>query len=160
MKKIISALTLAMAFAGSALAQDDLGTANLVVHTGDGQSVEYSFAVEPVVTFEGNDLVLTDIDETRVVYPMSEGVSFTFTNITTGISNTKVTPSLSVRLVNGIVTVAGLEPNAPVMVYDLAGRRVATAAADPTGSAVVNTQGWSAGAYVFSAKGQSFKIIK
>ncbi|MDE5796326.1 MAG: hypothetical protein K2H75_04390, partial [Muribaculaceae bacterium] len=94
MKKIISALTLAIAFAGSALAQDDLGTANLVVHTGDGQSVEYSFALEPVVTFEGNDLVLTDIDETRVVYPMSEGVSFTFTNINTGISNTKVTPSL------------------------------------------------------------------
>ncbi|MDE6679928.1 MAG: hypothetical protein K2J92_01080, partial [Muribaculaceae bacterium] len=78
MKKIISALTMALAFAGSALAQDDMGTANLIVHTGNGQSIEYSFALEPRVTFEGNDLVLTDIDETRVVYPMSEGVSFTF----------------------------------------------------------------------------------
>ncbi len=160
MKKLISALALSLAFAGNALAQDDLGTANLVVHTGDGQSIEYSFAVEPIVTFEGNDLVLTDIDETRVVYPMSEGIRFTFTNINTGVKDVKATPSMSIRLVNGIVTIAGLEPNAPVMVYDLAGRRVASAVADSAGSAVVNTQGWNTGAYVFTAKGQSFKIIK
>lgn len=151
---------MALAFAGSALAQDDMGTANLIVHTGNGQSIEYSFALEPRVTFEGNDLVLTDIDETRVVYPMSEGVSFTFNNINTAVNDIKAAPSMSVRLVGGIVTVSGLEPETAVMVYDLAGRRVASATADLTGAATVNTQGWNPGAYVFAAKGQSFKIIK
>lgn len=159
MKKIIiAALALAGAFMTVETQAKEINS--LLVNLADGKTIEYVFIDEPVATFRGTDVVITNLDEIEVSYPMAEVANFTFKKEVGVNAFREGRADLRVNVSRDMISVEGLAAGATLSLYDTSGRIVATATSDGEGFASISTSRFADGVYVASAASHSFKFIK
>lgn len=161
MKKYIFAALFALALACPSAVKADDASYSLLVNTADGLTVEYDFEYLPIATFEGDVMIITDdrnVNGTR--FEMDNVVNMTFKAATSGVEALPDTDHIKVSVANGQLSVRGLEADSGLVVFDVAGKVVASAFADPDGCASVNIEALGKGVYVASMPGYSFKFIR
>ena len=161
MKKYIVSLLAVFAFFLTASAQhiDQLYTMH--VTTVDGSTVDFEFADEPVMTFNGADMTISSAASADTKFQMDNVVSVTFSSVPSGIATVKDGESgIHVSVSDGKITVSGMAANAKVSVYDVGGALVASANADAGGQAVVNISNLGKGVFVVSTPANAFKFTK
>ena len=110
----------------------------------DGKATCFALSEKPEVTFSGNDLVLKTERET-VNYPLSDVLTFEFTDETTGIGSS--------------IKGEGLQPGSRVDVYAVNGQTVGTAIVTANGSVEISLNGQS-GVFIVKSLNKTFKFIK
>lgn len=162
MKKYIFAALIALALAPCASIK--AGTSySLFVTTAEGNTVEYDFEYLPVVTFEGDEMVITDdrnVKGTR--YAIDNIVSMTVKSDTdpSVVNNIAEDGHIKVSVTDEVLTVSGLEADSRLAVYDAAGKTVASAAADQYGTAQLKIGNLGKGVFVATMPNYSFKFIR
>ena len=138
MKKLIfSLLTL---FAATASWADTA----LIVHQKSGGTVEFAFREKPVVTYDGEYLVITVMDAS-VSYPLSNMQKFTFGEVSD--DYTRITAPVNVA------------PQ-PTYIYSLDGKLVRTLQPSEDGSTSASLEGLTSGTYVIKNGKTSYKVLK
>lgn len=138
MKKLIfSLLTL---FAATASWADTA----LIVHQKSGGTVEFAFREKPVVTYDGEYLVITVMDAS-VSYPLSNMQKFTFGEVSD--DYTRITAPVNVA------------PQ-PTYIYSLDGKLVRTLQPSEDGSTSASLEGLTSGTYVIKNGQTSYKVLK
>ena len=138
MKKLI--LSLLTLFAATA----SWAETALFVHQKSGGVVEYAFKDKPVVTYNGEFLVIS-VSGGSVEYPLSDMQKFTF-----GEADDVVTR---------IVAPVDVAPQ-PTFIYTLDGKLVRTFQPTEDGKTPANLDGLPAGTYVVKNGKTSYKVLK
>lgn len=159
MKKIIMAAAVALAAIGSAQAAPIAPRHDLLIHTGQGETLTYHFADKPVVTFSGDDMVVTSLETPALSFAMENIVNMTFAEDWTGVEAVAATGK-NIFVTSTTLTVSGMNDGARVDIFDMGGARVATATANADGRADSDISRLTKGVYTVSADGISFKFIK
>ncbi len=160
MKKHIFAALLALTLAPASLVKAD-SNYSLLVNTADGNSIEYQFEYLPVATFEGNEMIITDDRNVKGVrYAIENVVNMTIKSGTSGVEGVADANHVKIAVANDILSVSGLEAEVQVMVYDAAGKLVASALADQNGAISLSIGNLGKGVYVVALPNQSFKFIR
>lgn len=138
------------------MAQEDM-TQALTVYTDNGEVV-FLFRDKPEMTFDGEDALLSTTKGESVRFPMAEikNIVFGTVNSVKGVDATGVTVSLE----GDLLAVSGLEAGAQVKVFTTAGAAVAGASASADGRVEIQLGHLSAGVYVASIPGHTFKFIR
>lgn len=160
MKKHIFAALFALAVASSAVVQASTSY-SLLVNTADGNTVEYEFEYLPVATFEGDVMIITDdrsLEGTR--FAMDNVINMTIKSATSAVESVAGAAHLKISTANDVLSVSGLEAETQVMVYDAAGKLVASANAGQDGCISLNIGNLAKGVYVVAMPKQSFKFIR
>lgn len=160
MKRNILAALIVLALAPFASVKAD-NTYSLLVNTSDGNTVEYAFEYLPIATFEGDMMIITDdrnANGTR--YAMDNVVNMTIKAASSGVDNVVEVSHIKVAIANDILTVEGLGPDNNLMIYDAAGRLVASGIGDISGCASIDISGLGKGVYAVSTPKNSFKFIR
>lgn len=130
----------------------------LVVHMRDGGRVSYVLEETPVVTFVGNNLHVqtTAVSNDHEVAAVDK---FTFEKVSS--LNDVTVGECRISVVDGVVSIQGLEPSQEVSVADIRGRIVARVGADSMGVAVLSIRDMAQGVYIVTvADGKSFKLYQ
>ena len=131
------------------------------VNTKGGQTVDYKFEAEPVITFSDSQMTIEAFAGSPVKYVMDDVENITFSGETNSIGTVaKDGMKVVVSTVNGDIHIAGMKPCSKVDVYDAAGSMVATAYSDADGQATVGLGNLAKGVFVVNIPGNSFKFIK
>ncbi|MDE7351015.1 MAG: hypothetical protein K2N25_08110 [Muribaculaceae bacterium] len=162
MKKHIFAALIALALAPCASIKAETSY-SLFVNTVDGKTVEYNFDYLPVATFEGDEMIITDdrnVDGTR--FAMENVVNMTIKADTdpSAVENVAEAGHIKVSVAADLLTVSGIEPDSRLVVYDAAGKAVASAVADQHGTAELNIGNLGKGVFVAAMSNYSFKFIR
>ncbi len=160
MNRLIIAVIILLAGVSAAFADADIRHRSMVLTTKQGESVQFRFSLDPVVTFSGTDLVLTDINDDSVTFPIENVASITFVDDTTGVEAIAAGDTVRITLADGLLTAEGLKEGAFLTLYDMKGAAVASVRADENGRAEVAVSRLAKGVYAVSAAGHSFKFIK
>ena len=120
----------------------------------------YAFNERPVVTFEGDNLVVRTSEE-EVEY--SDGVVHKFTIETTppqpsGISNPLVQPQIVIK--RGDIALQGCKEGTKVRIYSLNGVLMSSSNIGTDGSVVVSTSQFPKGVYLIQTETLTYKFIK
>lgn len=160
MKKLLLFLCLWLGMSVAARAQywDSVKKiTQVLVWNADGTYAAYRCADHPVVKVVDREFILR-VNGTEVIFPADEARKFTFDDEQlTPVEGTTMQGSFDVT--QDAVKADGLKPGTAVEVYDLNGRRVATAKA-AAGSASVDISALSRGVYVVKAGSTNFKFMK
>ncbi len=125
----------------------------------DGKATCFALSEKPEVTFSGNDLVLKTERET-VNYPLSDVLTFEFTDETTGIgAATQAAKGNAVFRFGSSIKGEGLQPGSRVDVYAVNGQTVGTAIVTANGSVEISLNGQS-GVFIVKSLNKTFKFIK
>lgn len=155
MKKFLLSLTLMLATV-AAWAED-----GFYVVTTSGEQAGFIFSEQPVWTCEGDNLVITCMNNT-VEYPMADVDCIYFDEIgsssPTGI--TEVKNAELVRFVSDGVELTGFAANTPVTIYNLQGQLVGTYSTDGSGSLNISLADREQGIYIIHANKSTLKIKK
>lgn len=159
MKRYIITAIMAMIFAFAGSAQE-VNAYALQVNTKDGTTVNYEFEYNPVVTFDGDNVVIID-DYTGIstTYNMVDIENFTILKPELGVEKIAV-PDLVVKVYRECISIAGLAAGASVNIFNLAGSVVASSAAGENGSVTLAIDDLGSGVFVVSMPGNSFKFIR
>ncbi len=136
-KLIISLLTL---FAATASWADTA----LIVHQKSGGTVEFAFSEKPVVTYEGDHLVIS-VDGASVSYPLSDMQKFTFGELSENYTR--------------IIAPVNVAPQ-PTYIYSLDGKLMRTLQPSEDGSTSASLEGLTPGTYVIKNGKTSYKVLK
>lgn len=155
---IISALAVAALTLGASAAEF---THSFVVNLKSGATVEYQFADDPVMTFEGEDIKVTALKGETLLEPVADVQNITFTATPTGVSEVAADGSHIVVRYDGLtLSVAGLGAGSRLCVYSVDGVLRASAEADEAGLVSVPVQELPGGVYVAASKEHKFKFVK
>lgn len=158
MKKYIFAAIFALASALTVSAETSYA---LLVNTTGGNSIEYDFEYLPIVTFEGDEMIISDDRGAGSArYAMEDVVNMTIKSATSGVDEVAEAGRIKVRTEGSVMSVHGLEGAAKVNVFDASGKLVASAVADPSGVASFDISALGTGIYVVSMPEHSFKFIR
>ena len=134
----------------------------VAIHQADGQVATFAFTEKPVVTYSGNDLVLTTT-KTSVQYPIYKLKKIDF-NVSfddlTGIEAAKEKADAQLRFRDGTLTVHGGEAGSHVYIYNMKGMQVGKYRLDSNGNATIPLSGLSKDFYVVKSKRFTFKFRK
>lgn len=131
----------------------------LVLKLADQTVSTFELASSPVVTYSGNDIVVTCGSEVfQTSMANIEAVKFEKGGAS-GIERITTTEPRA-AFAFGNASFEGMQAGAPVTVYTLDGRTVATAKADSEGRATVSMSGLQQGVYIIRTPNKSFKIKK
>lgn len=159
MKKIIISVLAVVAFAFQGIAVEY--THSLIVTLTSGDKVEYQFADEPVMTFDGENLQLDSNAGNRLYQPVSEVVNITFAAEESGLDKTVAAEKrIKIAYDGATLAISGLNQATVVSVYSVAGVAVATATADADGAVSIPVDNLASGVYVASSKEHTFKFVK
>lgn len=118
----------------------------LNVHSKTGTVVSYSFLEKPVVTYDGDVLVLKT-EKASVEYPLSDLEKFTFSEIESNIES---------------ISSSGIYGDCSISIFDMSGRSIRTISADKstdtTPQLLLNDL--ERGMYIVKQGEVSYKIIK
>lgn len=156
MKKYIFAVAAAL-LGGLAANADELSS--FIVNKTDGAKIEFKFAMDPEMTFDGDDLVITDSAEATVRYPMAEVENVTFSKYTSSLQDVGA-DKVSVELTRSFVRISGLQAGASVRLLDINGMTLAAGSADADGSLTLGVEDLAKGVYIIAMPGHSFKFIR
>ena len=137
-------LTLALIIGATAIMAAPQRT--ITIHQSDGQIVSFAFTERPVVTYEGNDLVLTTT-KTTVQFPIYLLKKLQFDedwvnsddNVATAIEQKE--PDVLFGFHDGTLTISGGTPNTQVTLYSVKGMMVGQWRLDDSGCATIPMQG-------------------
>lgn len=124
----------------------------------DGKNTYFALSDKPEVTFEGNFLVLKTERET-VRYPLSDMLTFEFSNHATGINATGEGEGNVVFTLGETVRGEGLKPGSRVSVYSAGGVTIGSSLADNNGSVEIPLNGQT-GVFIVKSLTKTFKFIR
>ncbi len=131
----------------------------LVLTQTDGNVSKFALADEPVITYSGNDIVVTCGDAVLQT-SMANVESVTFEKgEPTSISEMRtkdVTPSFSFNT----ASFEGLQAGAAINVFSIEGKMVSSSKADAEGKASIDMGNLPTGVYILRTPNKSFKIKK
>ena len=157
MKTKLTLLTLLLTIAAGLWAENAVA-----IHQVDGQVATFAFTEKPVVTYSGNDLVLTTT-KTSVQYPiyMLKKIDFdvSFDDLT-GIESVEKKADAQFRFQDGALCISGGEPGTMVYLYNLKGIKAGQYRLDAKGSATVPMQGLGRDVYIVKTQSFTFKFRK
>lgn len=134
----------------------------VAIHQVDGQVATFAFTEKPVVTYSGNDLVLTTT-KTSVQYPiyMLKKIDFdvSFDDLT-GIESVEKKADAQFRFQDGMISVVGGESGSQVFLYSMSGTKVGQYRLDGSGHIDIPVQHLSKGIYIIQTKHFTFKFRK
>ena len=142
MKKKFSLLLLLLVFSIHGWSE----SVQLVVHSKSGSEVRYALSEKPVVTFRGDELILTT-ENTTVEYPLADLQKFTFEETVDAL---------------GKVYMNQAKGDATVRIYNVSGTLVRTIMPpENEGSDITfSTQDLPAGIFIIKQGTQTYKIRK
>lgn len=133
----------------------------LVLTESSGTVSKFALADSPIVTYEGNDLVVACNEQTLTIG--LEGLKLGFGEMeATSINGIAADGSEKVRSLFsfGVAQFEGLQPGASVWVYSISGNCLETAKADDNGRVEVSLNNLPKGIYIIGTPTRSFKIKK
>jgi hypothetical protein len=131
----------------------------LVLTESSGIVNKFALADSPIVTYEGNDLIVTCKDQTLTIG--LEGLKLGYGEMeTSNINNIVVDGSEKLRSLFsfGVAQFEGLQPGTSVRVYSISGKCLDTVKADGNGRLVVSLNNLPKGIYIIYTPTRSFKI--
>lgn len=133
----------------------------LVLTQGDGSVSKFALSESPVVSFDGDMLVVTCGEQS--ISASLLGLSYSFTEeegeATAIHSPLTSNPSpLTSRIAFGEAQFTGLKAGAQVVVYDLNGRAIASEKASSDGKASISLSQMPQGVYIIKAQGKAIKV--
>lgn len=134
--------------------------AALRIHCKSGSDATILLSERPLVTFAGNDLVVTTPTDV-VCYPSDEVVKFTYVGADeiAGMASAGWA-GIVFSFGDGCLTVANLSAGAAVSVYMPDGRLLSSATADAHGRATLTLPETAGGVYVVKTPTVAFKLRK
>ena len=153
MKKFLLSLTLMLATV-AAWAED-----GFYVVTTSGERTCYLFEDKPVLTFEGDNLVITCLGD-AVIYRMSDLDHMEFVEDQPVTKLTEVKDIELVRFVGDGVELSGFAAYTTVTIYNLQGQLVGTYSTDESGSLNISLADREQGIYIIKANKSTLKIKK
>lgn len=152
MKRFAVILLLAVCCAG--YAQN-----SVTLYLKSGKSVSYTFQEKPVMSYYGNEL-LVSTQEVQVQYALESIYRLCFEDNSQ--TTVKEVINADVRFAVGAdaITITGEEPESDIYIYDLNGVCVGKYSADENGDAEISIRELSDGIYVVKTSALSFKITK
>jgi|GEM_PF-6317310 len=153
-KHLLSAL---LATALLATATPSLADSYVKVTTQAGKVTLFTLSEQPTITFS-TDSVLVSTASLKLSYPASEQLTFELTDQTTAVNLAQTTGTVQFHMDDNL-DVTGLEPSAPVVLYDAQGRKLVSARATQQGSAQVSLSGLH-GVIIVKTPQKTFKMIK
>lgn len=134
----------------------------IVVCQKDGTVAKFAFTEKPVVTYSGDELVMTT-NKTSVQYPMNRllKIYFDVAEVPDGI-DVEVTQPEDVQFAfrDGGLVVSGGKAGAVVNLYRLNGVAAGQFRLDDNGCVTISTDHLSRGVYIMKAEQVSFKFLK
>lgn len=124
-----------------------------------GMSVVFQLDEQPVMTFEGDELVLTT-HMSRVSYEAKAVAGFSYTYVDPADIGIKGMPKCILQLENNMLIATGLEPKSLIEVYDIEGRFVASEVTDGNGSVKLMLPILRGALYVVKTSVANFKISR
>jgi len=116
----------------------------LVVHRKSGETIEFAFSEEPVVTYADGFLVVSE-GKASVLYPLTDIQKFTFGEVTDHVTR--------------ITSPADALPH-PTYIYNVGGMLLRTFSPSDDRSTSASLDGLPAGTYIIKNGTTSYKIIK
>ncbi len=156
MRKFLIALFLASVATPGVLAET---LTHVTVWSNSGETSHFALSEQPVVTFEGNQLVLVSADS-RYEFLISDVDKFTFTNPASVELNEIDTATVVISLSGDEIKLSGLNPGSLVSLYAMDGRVVLTSQADSDGVCIESIASLSGGIYLIRTESKTFKILK
>ena len=126
----------------------------IVIRQKSGNETVLQMAFNPVITFAGEDMVITS-DLTTIYIPLADVDGYTATNGTSSVRPLTGAPLFA----NGHVVFRGLVRGTVARVYTVDGRLVCQQAADASGCADVSLDSIPKGVYIINTPNNSIKII-
>lgn len=124
----------------------------------EGKATTFALTDKPMVTFTSDQLVLTAGSKT-VEYPLTDFLSFTFTDQPTGINTVGADQSNAVfSFTNFSVRGEGLKAGTRVSVYTINGQLVGSAVVNQNGAVEVPFDGQK-GVFIVKSLTKTFKFI-
>lgn len=131
----------------------------MMLHLASGKQVICLLDEKPIVTFSGDELVLTT-HMNEVSYQSADVLKFTYLYVDpAGIDQVGVPQSMFSFRGNAL-SVSGAEPDSQIAVYSVDGALVASAKADKKGAASIILPELSGKVYVVKTSVANFKITK
>lgn len=131
----------------------------MMLHLASGKQVVCMLDEKPVVSFSGDELILTThMNEVR--YQSEDVLKFTYLNVNPTTVNTAEMSQSMFSFSENTLSITGAEPDSPVAVYSVEGILVASAKTDKKGSAIVSLPEQSGKVYVVKTSIANFKITK
>ena len=151
--KLLVALSMLQGLAGKAYANE-----MVVVNDSHGGKSTFNLSTHPVISIDTYSLILKT-DETTVMFPLNEFVSFSIVDdsTTTGIQE-KGAGSPSFSFGSGLKA-NGLQPSSPVKVYNLSGILVAEGTTDAEGRLQLDVDTVKGITYLVKTTTGSFKFV-
>ena len=128
--------------------------ARIVIKQKGGNETTLELSTNPVITFSGEDLVITN-DYTTISIPLDDIDKYEVTDGTTGIEPKTIEPLFS----NGHVIFNGIPMGCPIHIYALDGRMVSQVKAGSSGRAEVSLEDLPKGAFIIATQNNRIKVI-
>lgn len=129
----------------------------LVLTRNNTEVAKFSLNDTPVITFSGDDLVVTCNGEEKLKTSM-EGLKNSFESVETGIQDIESEEPAKPRFIFGEAILEGLKSGDPITVYTLDGKVVSHTTANANGSATINISNLGKGIFILRTPSQSIKI--
>lgn len=153
-------MRLLLAFLLTALCSVASGQNSIAIHQKDGQVAKFAFSEKPVVTYSGNDLVVTTT-KTTVQYPvyMLQKVAF---DVSDELANDieEVKQQAQFRFEGETLNISGGEPGSSVSIYNMGGVMVGQYRLDSDGRASISIQSMDKNLYIVKTTRFTFKFRK
>ncbi len=153
MKKFLLSLTLMLAMV-TVWAED-----GFYVVTTSGDRTYYLFEDQPVLTYEGDNLVITCLGD-AVIYPMSDLDRMQFVEDQPSTKLTEIKNAELVRFAGDGVELSGFAAYTTVTIYNLQGQQIGAYSTDGSGSLNISLADREQGIYIIKANKSTLKIKK
>ena len=134
----------------------------VAIHQTDGQVATFAFSEKPVVTYSGNDMVLTTT-KTIVQFPIYKLKKIDFDislDDATGVKDVEKEADVQFSFAGGKLIVSGGETGSQVTIYNIKGVQVGQYQLDSNGNATISTNNLGKDFYVVKSKSFTFKFRK
>ena len=134
---------------------------SIAIHQKDGNVATFAFSEKPVVTYSGNDLVLTT-KQTTVTYPvyMLQKIVFDLKDIADDIDALEVEGKSEFSFQGETLNISGGEPGSSVFIYNMSGMMVDQYRLDSNGHASIPISGMDKSLYIVKTTRFTFKFRK
>lgn len=132
----------------------------LTIHQKDGQKFSYGFEEKPVVSFNGDTLIIRSTN-TVIHYGISSLSKFTYDDNETSVGLVKSdTNKASISLDEYTINIAGAKADIKVMLIGADGKQLASYKTDKEGTVTFSISELPNGAYIISSESLTVKILK
>lgn len=129
----------------------------LVLEFNSGEKITWKTSELPVVTTQGNNVLITTKKEQSGVYPTSNVLKFYIGDDNSTNVSSQIAPKQTITIADGRIEIMGLLPNEQCKVFKLNGTLEKQAKADSNGTVCI--EGLSSGIHIIKSKSESRKVI-